>query len=196
MVFSSVPFLFYFLPALIALYYATPWKNAVLLTMSVLFYAWGEGTYVAIILASIVANHGFANAIAQADARQRGWRLGAGIAANLALLGAFKYAGFATENLAAIIGVDSAPWIVEPHLPLGISFFTFQAMSYLIDIYRRDAEPPQSIFTTALYIALFPQLIAGPIVRYKTITIPGSDERGLILIPVTPKERELHLERS
>lgn len=169
MVFSSVPFLFYFLPALIALYYATPWKNAVLLTMSVLFYAWGEGTYVAIILASIAANHGFANALARADGRRRNWLLGAGIASNLALLGAFKYAGFATTNLAALIGAEGAAWIAEPHLPLGISFFTFQAMSYLIDVYRRDAAPARSVFTTALYIALFPQLIAGPIVRYKTI---------------------------
>lgn len=169
MVFSSVPFLFYFLPALIALYVATPWKNAVLLTMSLLFYAWGEGTYVAIILASIAANHGFAHAIMHASAPKRGWVLGAGIAANLALLGAFKYAGFATANLAALFGADNAPWVVDVHLPLGISFFTFQAMSYLIDIYRRDADPAPSIFTTALYIALFPQLIAGPIVRYKTI---------------------------
>ncbi len=169
MVFSSVPFLFYFLPALIALYFATPWKNPVLLAMSIFFYAWGEGTYVAIIIASIVANHGFANAIAGAEGRKRGWFLGAGVAANLALLGSFKYLGFATANVAATFGVPDAFWVVEPHLPLGVSFFTFQAMSYLIDVYRRDAAPAPSLFTTALYIALFPQLIAGPIVRYKTI---------------------------
>ena len=169
MVFSSVPFLFYFLPALIALYFASPWKNEVLLAMSLFFYAWGEGTYVAIILASIAANHGFAKALSHTDGRRRKWLLGAGIGANLALLGSFKYAGFATANVAALVGADGAAWVVEAHLPLGISFFTFQAMSYLIDIYRRDAEPPRSIFTTALYIALFPQLIAGPIVRYKTI---------------------------
>ncbi len=169
MVFSSVPFLFYFLPALIALYFATPWKNAVLLAMSLLFYTWGEGTYVAIILASIAANHGFASAIAHAAGRNRGWLLGTGVGANLALLGTFKYAGFVTANIAGALGAADAPWVFETHLPLGISFFTFQAMSYLIDIYRRDAEPAPSVFTTALYIALFPQLIAGPIVRYKTI---------------------------
>ena len=169
MVFSSVPFLFYFLPALIALYFASPWKNPVLLAMSVLFYAWGEGAYVAIILASIVVNHLIAGAIAGSDGNARGRWLAAGIAANLALLGSFKYSGFVTANAAGVFGVPDAWWIIEPHLPLGISFFSFQAMSYLIDIYRRDAAPAPTIYTTALYIALFPQLIAGPIVRYKTI---------------------------
>ncbi len=169
MVFSSVPFLFYFLPALIALYFASPWKNPVLLAMSILFYAWGEGAYVAIILASIAGNHTIAGAIARSDGRTRSRWLAAGIAANLALLGSFKYSGFVTANVAGAFGVPDALWIVEPHLPLGISFFSFQAMSYLIDIYRRDAAPAPTIFTTALYIALFPQLIAGPIIRYKTI---------------------------
>jgi alginate O-acetyltransferase complex protein AlgI len=137
--------------------------------MSILFYAWGEGTYVLIILSSIAANHFFAMAIARRkDGNARAW-LATGVCANLALLGAFKYAGFATANIARIAGAPDAPWVVEPHLPLGISFFTFQALSYLIDIYRRDAKAAPSVFTTGLYIALFPQLIAGPIVRYKTI---------------------------
>ncbi|MEM8772345.1 MAG: MBOAT family protein [Pseudomonadota bacterium] len=169
MVFSSVPFLFYFLPLLLALYLATPWKNAVLLVMSVLFYAWGEGLYVGVILASIAFNHVFARAIARSAERRRKTFLIAGVLANLSLLGWFKYAGFASFNVAGALGAPDAPWVINPHLPLGISFFTFQALSYLVDVYRKDAEPPRSIFTSALYIALFPQLIAGPIVRYKTI---------------------------
>lgn len=169
MVFSSIPFLFYFLPALIALYFAAPWKNATLLVMSLLFYAWGEGVYVVVILASIAVNHVLVGAIDAATGRRRLLFLACGIAFNLALLGSFKYLGFFTANIAAAICADDAPWAVNLHLPLGVSFFTFQAMSYLVDVYRRDARPAQYAYTTALYIALFPQLIAGPIVRYKTI---------------------------
>jgi len=169
MVFSSIPFLFYFLPALIALYFATPWKNATLLVMSLLFYAWGEGAYVIVILASIAANHLLANAIDAAAGRRRRLFLAGGIAFNLALIGSFKYLGFFTANIAVALGAADPPWAVSLHLPLGVSFFTFQAMSYLFDVYRRDARPAHNAYTTALYIALFPQLIAGPIVRYKTI---------------------------
>ena len=169
MVFSSVPFLFYFLPALIALYFLSPARNAVLLAMSIVFYAWGEGAYVLIILASIVGNHFVAKGVARSEGARRKLFLAAGVGGNLTLLGVFKYAGFATTNIAGAVGAPDAPWVVNPHLPLGISFFTFQALSYLIDVYRRDADPPRSLWTSALYIALFPQLIAGPIVRYKTI---------------------------
>lgn len=168
MVFSSVPFLFYFLPALLALYFIVPWRNAVLLTMSLLFYAWGEGLYLFIILASIGFNHAFARLMEAQPARARRWVF-AGIGANLLLLGWFKYAGFLSSNLATLVGASDPDWQVSPHLPLGISFFSFQAISYLVDIYRKDAQPARSIYTTALYISLFPQLIAGPIVRYKTI---------------------------
>ncbi len=169
MVFSSVHFLFYFLPGLLALYFLTPWKNAVLLVMSIIFYAWGEGTYVALILGSIVVNHLFAKAIEDNEGFRRKALLASGVVVNLSLLAAFKYAGFATANIAMLFDAPDASWVIEPHLPLGISFFTFQALSYLVDVFRRDAKPAPTIYTTGLYIALFPQLIAGPIVRYKTI---------------------------
>ena len=167
MVFSSVPFLFYFLPSLLALYVAIPrarraWRNGLLLAASLLFYAWGEGVYVLLMLISITANHYIAKSIGGCTGRSKAARLALGVAFNLAMLGWFKYAGF----IANLIGIDGGP---DPHLPIGISFFTFQATSYLIDVYRRDAQPAEELRESALYIASFPQLIAGPIVRYKEI---------------------------
>lgn len=165
MVFAGVPFLFYFLPILLGAYYAVPknrrrGRNLVLLCASLLFYAWGEGAYLLLLLVSILFNHVTVHQLAKATRRQR-W-LVAGVAGNLLLLGWFKYAGF----LAQQIGLESFP---APHLPLGISFFSFQAISYLIDVYRKDAEPAGRLEESALYIASFPQLIAGPIVRFQEI---------------------------
>lgn len=164
MLFSSVPFLFYFLPGLLGLYALARGravKNGLLLAASLVFYAWGEGAFILLLLASIAGNHVAARAIAAADGRARTMLLALGVGFNLAVLAIFKYAGW----LAGMAGAGP----VAIHLPLGISFFTFQALSYLIDVFRRDAAPAATPFKSALYIALFPQLIAGPIVRFKEI---------------------------
>lgn len=163
MVFSSIPFLFYYLPILLLAYYCVPSKfrlarNAILLAASILFYAWGEGVYVLLLISSIIVNHYFVQALRKSKLST----LLIGIAFNLALLGWYKYAGF----IASVIGINN--WNA-PSLPLGISFFTFQAISYLIDVYRKEAEAGDSLLTSALYISSFPQLIAGPIVRYKYV---------------------------
>lgn len=163
MVFSSIPFLFYYLPILLLVYYCVPSqyrqaRNGVLLAASLLFYAWGEGIYIVLLIGSIVVNHYFAQRLQKAKLST----LLIGIAFNLMLLGWYKYAGF----LANAIGISN--WQAPP-LPLGISFFTFQAISYLIDVYRKEANAADSLLTSALYISSFPQLIAGPIVRYKYV---------------------------
>jgi len=171
MVFSSPVFLFFFLPSLIVLYYLAPqkFKNTLLLCASLFFYAWGEGFYVVLMLLSIALNYLFGRLIEHKadDVRY----LAVGVAFNLIILISYKYANFLVDNLnvlISIIGVD--PVMVEPiHLPLGISFFTFQAISYLIDIKRGEIECQRNILDLGLYISLFPQLIAGPIVRYQTI---------------------------
>lgn len=168
MVFSGIPFLFYYLPALLLIYYAVPVRfrtarNGVLVFASLLFYAWGEGLMIGLLLISIMANHLAAHLInARPPGRQRKAWLALGISLNIAMLVWFKYAVFIFQTL----GLDPS---IAPQLPLGISFFTFQAISYLVDVYRREAKPARSIMMSALYISSFPQLIAGPIVRYKAV---------------------------
>lgn len=164
MTFSSIPFLFYFFPLFIALYYAVPWKNAALLLASLVFYAWGEPVLVLVLLASLGVNHILGRRVA--GDRGKGW-LVAGIVFNLAVLASFKYAGFAAEILNGLAGAEVLS--IKLTQPIGISFYTFQAISFLIDLRRKDAPPPRGFADTALYIAMFPQLIAGPIVRYKSI---------------------------
>lgn len=173
MVFSSVTFLFYFLPAFLLCYFATPGvraKNMVLLAFSLVFYAWGGLANMVVLAVSIVANYFFALAI---DGRSPRWRLkvlGLAVAANLAGLIAFKYAGFLAENLNVLLApAGLALPVVHPALPLGISFFTFHAISYLVDVYRRKASANGRFEEIAVYITMFPQLVAGPIVRYSTI---------------------------
>ncbi len=171
MVFSSPVFLFLFLPAILAGYFLLPTlaaRNLLLLAGSLFFYAWGEVHYVLILLASIAANTYFGVRISRSEGAARGWHLAAGVAVNLALLGYFKYANFVVDNLNALLGwTGTAPVDYGAvHLPLGISFFTFQAISYIVDVYRRDADVQENFLDVALYISLFPQLIAGPIVRY------------------------------
>jgi alginate O-acetyltransferase complex protein AlgI len=169
MVFSSATFLFYFFPLFLLLYYALPWKNGVLLVGSLLFYAWGEPRFVPLLLLSALLNYGFGAAIAAA-ARRRQALLALGVAANLLFLMYYKYIGFFATVLNEAIGpfgkAVAVPAIV---LPLGISFFTFQGISYLIDVYRRDIEVQSSFWRFAMYKSMFPQLIAGPIVRYRQI---------------------------
>jgi alginate O-acetyltransferase complex protein AlgI len=169
MVFSSITFLFYFLPAFLCLYYLLPWKNAVLLVGSLVFYAWGEPRFVPLLMASAVLNYGAGYALARTRQRRKAV-LWLGIGANLALLAYFKYLGFFADianHLAAPFGRQLQ--LAHVVLPLGISFFTFQGMSYLIDVYRRDVAAQSSFWRFAMYKAMFPQLIAGPIVRYRQI---------------------------
>ncbi len=175
MVFSSTIFIFVFLPLVLALYAAAPKsaRNAVLLLASLFFYAWGELAYVLVMLASTAANYGFGLwvAAAQAKSRQRRIRLGLATAANLGLLIYFKYANFLAANFNALLEAAGHEPLLFPatHLPLGISFFTFQAMSYVVDVARGTAKVQRNPANIALYIALFPQLIAGPIVRYQDV---------------------------
>ena len=174
MVFSSATFLFLFLPVVLTGYFAlrgTPLRNLFLLTGSLLFYSWGETIYLMVLLLSIACNTFFGNRISRSSDNTRRLYLSAAVATNLLLLGYFKYANFITDNVnLALSIIHVGPVDLAPvHLPLGISFFTFQAISYIVDIYRGDAQVQKRYSSVALYIALFPQLIAGPIVRYASI---------------------------
>ena len=167
MVFSSYTFLFYFLPPLLALYYLIPrrvlgLRNLVLLAFSLFFYFAGGPRHLPLMLLSIAVNY----VGGLLCAKRRRWALALTMAVNLGLLGWFKYAGFVGETLHALGLPVPVPEVV---LPIGISFFTFQGMSYVIDVYRRDTPPAKNPLQVALYIALFPQLVAGPIVRYTTV---------------------------
>ena len=167
MLFSSVPFLFYFLPAVLILYFLVPdkLKNGVLLVFSLLFYAWGEPKYVLLMAASIGLFYGCGIAIGKA--RQKKWKkfwLVVSVVCSLTLLGIFKYADFFVDSVNGVLGT-SIP-LLKLALPIGISFYTFQCLSYTIDVYRGDAQVQKNIISFGAYVSLFPQLIAGPIVRY------------------------------
>ncbi|MEA2904987.1 MAG: alginate O-acetyltransferase complex protein AlgI [Alphaproteobacteria bacterium] len=165
MVFSSAVFLFYFLPAFLLLYFLTPWKNAVLLIFSLFFYAWGEGLFVLLMIGSGLFNHAAAWAIATSARRKL--ILALGVSINLLALFVFKYLSFIITNINAVFGF-TLPDLQLP-LPIGISFFTFHAISYLVDVYRGDFPAERDPIKVLLYIAMFPQLIAGPIVRFGTV---------------------------
>jgi alginate O-acetyltransferase complex protein AlgI len=174
MVFSSPLFLFAFLPYALFICFATPrsWRNAVLLTLSLVFYVWGECEYSWVLLASVAGNYVAGLAVAKCRSRRAAWWVAAvAIALNLALLGTFKYAGFfagAVNRWLQPLGVP--PLDIGPmHLPLGISFFTFQAIAYIVDVFRGDATVEGEPVRYALYATLFPHLVAGPIVRYRDI---------------------------
>ena len=172
---SSTIYLFFFLPLTLLAYFVvgSRGRNAILLAASLLFYAWGETVYLLVMLFSIAANYLFGLLIDRA--RERGSRGGTAfalaVATNLGLLGFFKYANFFVDNLNQVLPVlGLAPMdIGRVHLPIGISFFTFQALSYIIDLYRNETAVQRSLLNFALYKALFPQLIAGPIVRYRDV---------------------------
>lgn len=174
MVFSSTTFLFVFLPALFIVYFLTPKsaRNYILLVASLVFYAWGEGFFILIMIFSVIFNH-FAGAwIDRCHASLYSKLiLAAAIIGNLSLLGVFKYYSFLLENVNILfryLGL-SAIEFSPIHLPIGISFFTFQAISYIVDVYRKAAPVEPNLSRTALYISLFPQLVAGPIIRYHDI---------------------------
>jgi alginate O-acetyltransferase complex protein AlgI len=184
MVFASPVFLLLFLPVVFAAYAIAPRaaRNPVLLVASLVFYVWGEGWFVSLVLTSVLVNWGFGLAIGHTDdpARRRRW-LTAAVAVNLTTLAVFKYANFAVENLSSVamtVGRHPIEWNDIP-LPLGISFFTFHAISYVVDVYKRNAKAERRLFDFALYILLFPQLIAGPIIRWRDFTdqIGGRDWR-------------------
>jgi alginate O-acetyltransferase complex protein AlgI len=175
-VFSSPSFLFVFLPLAMALYFAARGmaaKNLVLLSLSLVFYAWGEPVMILVMLGSIGFNWLAAKAIDSQAGQARLLTLWAAIAVNLLALAVFKYADFLAGDLEAVLRALGGPHLGMKRgqiaLPLGISFFTFHALSYLVDVYRRRFPANRSLRQLALYIAFFPQLIAGPIVRYKRI---------------------------
>ena len=167
MLFSSIPFLYYFLPAVLLVYFAVPRKaqNAVLLLSSLIFYGWGEPKYVLLMIVTVAAFYGCGLGIgsAKGEKAKKIW-LTASIITGIALLTVFKYADFFLQSFAGITGL-SIP-LLKLALPIGISFYTFQCMSYVVDVYRGNAAPQKNIITFGAYVALFPQLIAGPIVRY------------------------------
>ena len=175
MVFSSATFLFLFLPAVLILYYnpifkSLTFRNAVLIFSSIFFYAWGEPVFVALMLLSIMFNWFFGLGVAKyretAVAKAK-LCVALSVIINLGMMFVFKYLTFTLENINMLFGTDVNTLNIA--LPIGISFFTFQAMSYVIDVYRGDGMVQKNPFNVALYISFFPQLIAGPIVRYQTI---------------------------
>lgn len=168
MLFSSIIFVFYFLPVFLLGYYLSGWRTGALLTGSVAFYVWGEGAYILLLAGLILANHWGALRLAAQEGRARGLTLAALIGLDLSVLVYFKYAGFLAANLNAILSCDPLP-PVDQRLPLGISFFTFQLISYLVDVHRRAVPAETALGRFATYILMFPHLIAGPIVRYADI---------------------------
>ena len=168
MVFSSIPFLYYFLPAVLAVYFLTPrkGKNAVLLLASLIFYGWGELRLLPLMVFTILLCYVCGLGIERSRSRKKLWLL-ASIVISVGLLGVFKYADFFIGSLNAVTGLK----IPLPHLalPVGISFYTFQCLSYTIDVYRGSVPAQKSLINFGAYVALFPQLIAGPIVRYADI---------------------------
>ena len=174
MVFSTPLFLFAFLPIALSGYYLLDrrFRNGWLLATSLFFYAWGETWVALVMLASCLANYGLAMALAATRSRLgKKAIVAASLCFNLGLLVLFKYANFLTENLNPLLSELTLPTIElgTIALPIGISFFTFQALSYVIDVYRNDAPVQRNPIDFSLYIALFPQLIAGPIVRYHDV---------------------------
>lgn len=171
MVFSSLIFLFLFLPAVLTIYFLSPWRirNGILLIFSLIFYAWGEPVYIVIMLLSTVTDFNFGLLLERPglSERQRKGIVVLSIFVNLILLSYFKYADFLIGNFNAVFETHIP--LTELPLPIGISFYTFQSMSYIIDIYRRTAKAQRNWLDFATFVALFPQLVAGPIVQYSTI---------------------------
>ena len=164
MLFSSIPFLYYFLPLVLIIYFAAPksWRNGILLLSSLIFYGWGEPKYLILMVGSIVAFYGFGLAIEHGK-RKKFW-LTLSVVTGVVLLGIFKYAGFFTGGLISLA------------LPIGISFYLFQCMSYGVDVYRGTVPAQRNLISFGAYVSMFPQLIAGPIVRYADIA-PQLDDR-------------------
>lgn len=170
MVFSSLTFLCIFLPVVLALYYLLPTlriRNVLLIAVSLLFYAYGEPVYVLLMIASIIINYIFGRLLGTENKKKRQWILAIAVVINIGLLVVFKYLDMMVQTVNQLCGSEIP--LVGLALPIGISFFTFQALSYVIDVYRREVEPQKNLWNVMLYISFFPQLIAGPIVKYHDI---------------------------
>ena len=190
MLFSSIEFLYYFLPIVVLVYFLLPKaaRNGWLLLSSLLFYAWGEPKYASLMIASILLNYLWGLGIGYS--RKPGWKrffLILSVITCLGLLGYYKYADFAVENVNALLGT-SIP-LPKLALPIGISFYSFQILSYTIDVYRGNVEAQKNPIDFGCYVALFPQLIAGPIVRYIDV------DRELKSRSTTPDDFRLGLRR-
>lgn len=176
MVFSEIPFLFQFLPLFLILYYIVPFgfKNTLLLLFSLLFYSWGEPSYIILMVLCVAANYLFALLI-ERSAKHKKLYLALSVIVNLIPMVVFKYSNLliSTANAALGTGIPLLPLA----LPIGISFYTFQTMSYVIDVYRGDVPVQKNYFALLTYICMFPQLIAGPIVRYETIANELSERK-------------------
>lgn len=173
MVFSSITFLLYFLPAFLALYYITPikYRNPVLLLSSIVFYSWGAPRFIFVILATTFVDFHLVNKMKSLFGLQKKVLLGVSVGINLSLLVYFKYSNFFIDNVNVILealGTSGLSWI-KLALPIGISFYTFESITYSVDVYRGVHLPLKKFWDYQLYIILFPKLIAGPIVRYHDI---------------------------
>lgn len=184
MVFSCIPFIFFFLPLCLILYYAVPfskrnlsWKNGILLVFSLIFYAWGEPLYILLMIFSTLldyTNGRLMERFGTTKGRRR-FFLCCSVCINLLLLSFFKYADFIVSLINGAFGAEiAAPGI---HLPIGISFYTFQTMSYMIDLYRGEVKAERSYPAYLTYVSMFPQLVAGPIVRFSDINEQLHDRR-------------------
>ena len=186
MLFSSIPFLYYFLPLVLAVYFLVPRgaKNAVLFASSLLFYAWGEPRFCVFMLLSIAQGYVFGRLIERNRKHTRRSKLflTASVALSLALLAYCKYADFFLSSVNAVTGLSFK--LLHVALPIGISFYTFQILSYVVDVYRGSVPAQKSFLKLGTYIAMFPQLIAGPIVRYAEIA-PQLDSRQTTLEDVS-----------
>jgi alginate O-acetyltransferase complex protein AlgI len=175
MVFTSHIFIYYFLPLLLLVYYNLPYRgrNLFLTVMSYLFYGWWNPWFMALMMVITMVNFQAGHIIAHraSSGRRRQMALVASVTASLSLLGFFKYAIFLTESVNQLLGPLSpqALPVLRVTLPIGISFYTFQALSYTVDVYRGTARPARSLIDFACFVSLFPQLIAGPIIRYHTV---------------------------
>ena len=170
MVFSSIPFLYYFLPAVMAVYFAVPrkMKNGVLLLFSLVFYGWGEPKLLGLMVFTILLFWLCGLAIGRAgEKRVKKFWLILSVVISVALLGLFKYADFFIGSINAVTGLGMP--LLRLTLPVGISFYTFQCLSYTVDVYRGEVPPQKDLIAFGAYVSMFPQLIAGPIVRYSDI---------------------------
>ena len=181
MVFSSMLFLWIFLPLVLAAYYISPGKirNGILVFFSLLFYAWGEPLYVFLMLFSVAVNFTGGILIEKYQTRKKKI-LVATLIINLGLLGYFKYFGTLTEAITGLFSADgTGTTLFQVALPIGISFYTFQALSYVIDVYRGEVPAQHNFWHMLLYISFFPQLIAGPIVNIATLQLRLQEEKRL-----------------
>ena len=182
MVFSSITFLFYYLPVFLLFYYLVPakWQNLVLLVGSLVFYAFGAPRFLAIFIVMMFVNWLTTKQMHNSPAlKRKKWLLAASITLNLLVLGYFKYMNFFVDNLNALLQLTNHNIISfnKIALPIGISFFTFQSITYTVDVFRGEAAPLKRCSDYMLYISMFPQLIAGPIVRFNSIAAQIGERR-------------------